>query len=34
MFSKKTTVDKNVPEGFSMNNWKKGDSEVMSEFQS
>ena len=34
MFSKKTTVDKNAPEGFSMNNWKKGDSEVMLEFQS
>ena len=25
-------IDKNSSEGFSMNNWKKGDSEVMSEF--
>ena len=28
----KTATDKNVPEGFSMNNWNKGNSEVMSEF--
>ena len=28
----KTAVDKNVPEGFSMNNWKKGDSQVMPGF--
>ena len=28
----KTSVDKNDPEGFSMNNWKKEDSEVMPEF--
>ena len=28
----KTAVDKNAPEGFSINNWKKGDSEVMPEF--
>ena len=28
----KTAVDKNVPEGFSMNNWKKGDSQVIPGF--
>ena len=28
----KTAVDKNAPEGFSINNWKEGDSEVMPEF--
>ena len=28
----KTVMDKNAPEGFSINNWKKGDSEVMPEF--
>ena len=28
----KTAVDKNAPEGFSIDNWKKGVSEVMSEF--
>ena len=28
----KTAVDKNAPEEFSINNWKKGDSEVMPEF--
>ena len=28
----KTAVVKNAPEGFSMDNWKKGDSEVMPKF--
>ena len=28
----KRAVNKNVPEGFSMKNWKKGDSEVMPQF--
>ena len=28
----KTAADKNAPEEFNMNNWKKGDSEVMPDF--
>ena len=30
----KTAIDKNATEGFSINNWKKRDSEVMPEFSS
>ena len=30
----KTVVDKNAPEGFSINHWKKGDSEVSQSFHS